>query len=309
MNKLRNIFFILISLLLTGCGAEVLNPHGPVARDEKHLLITAFCLMLVIVIPVIIFTLLIAYRYRASNTKAKYTPDWCHSNKLEAIWWTIPIIIISILATITWITTHQLDPYRPLNSDVKPVTIEVVSLEWRWVFIYPDQHIATMNYVEFPANTPITFLITSDAPMNSFQIQGLAGQIYAMAGMQTKLHLMADDIGTYNGRSVSFSGDGFTNMMFEAKAVNQSDFNAWVKSVQQSPNKLTLDAYNQLVPPSKDTSVHLYSSVDDNLFQDIIMKYMGQDNKDMFGNPDHMQDMQNMPGMQHMSHDSTEAHS
>ncbi len=279
MIKLRKIILAAFSLgfilLIAGCNAEVLNPHGPVARDEKHLLITALLLMFIIVIPVLIATLVIAYRYRASNKKAKYTPEWSHSTKLEVIWWLVPIIIISILGTITWITTHQLDPYRPLNSTVKPVTIEVVSLEWRWLFIYPDQHIATINTLEFPVNTPINFLITSDAPMNSFQVQGLAGQIYAMAGMTTKLHLLADDVGDYNGRSVSFSGDGFANMMFTAHVVNQDEFNTWVAQVQKSPTSLDFNTYNRkLAPATLDTGIYYFTLGDDTLFNDIIMKYM-----------------------------------
>jgi len=253
---------------------EVLQPMGPIAADEKHLLIVALLLMLIIVIPVIILTFAIGYRYRASNTKAKYDPEWSHNNLLEIVWWVVPIIIIAILATITWVTTHRLDPYRPLNSTVKPVKIQVVSLEWRWLFIYPDQKIATLNFVEFPVNTPIDFTITSDAPMNSFQIQQLAGQIYSMAGMQTKLHLLANATGDYYGRSVSFSGDGFANMQFTARVVSQADFDKWVQTIKQSPNKLTMDAYNQLVPPTKDDSVKYYSYAADNLFNNIMMKFM-----------------------------------
>lgn len=279
MIKLRNIFSMLFVccaiLLLTGCNKIMMfNPQGVIAKDELDLMITAVGLMLIIVIPVIIATFVIAYRYRASNTKAKYTPEFEHSAKLEAVWWTIPIIIIVILGTITWISTHKLDPYRPLNSAVKPVRIQVVSLEWRWLFIYPDQGIATLNFVEFPVNTPINFSITSDAPMNSFMIQQLAGQIYSMAGMQTQLHLMADQPGIYNGRSVSFSGDGFAGMTFNAKAVSASEFNQWVATVQKSSNPLTLNAYNNLVPPSRDDSVQYFSPVADNLFNNIIMKYM-----------------------------------
>lgn len=278
MIKLRHIFFIILSLatffLLSGCNAEVLDPQGLIAADEKRLLIDAVLLMLIVVVPVIILTLAIAWRYRASNTKAKYSPNWAHGTLLEAGWWLIPIVIITVLATMTWRTTHQLDPYKPLNSNVKPITIQAISLQWRWLFIYPDQKIAMINFVEFPVNTPINFLITSDAPMNSFQIQQLAGQIYAMAGMQTKLHLIANKMGDYNGRSVSFSGPGFSNMMFTARVTTPEQFNAWIKSVKTSPNKLTIDAYNQLVPPSQDNQVQYFSSVADNLFNNVIMKFM-----------------------------------
>jgi cytochrome o ubiquinol oxidase subunit 2 len=278
--KLKSILLAAVSLassvLLTGCSKmAILNPMGPIAAEEKHLMYVALGLMFIVVIPTIILTCVISYKYRASNPNAKYRPEFTHSNTLEAIWWSIPILIIAILGTITWKTTHSLDPYKPLDSKVQPVTIEVVSLEWRWLFIYPQQHIATMNFVEFPANTPVNFLITSDAPMNSFMIQQLAGQIYAMAGMQTKLHLLASTPGDYYGRSVSFSGDGFANMQFTARAAPSQDaFNQWVKQVQQSPNKLTMDAYNQLVPASTDTSTIYYSNVVDGLFNNIMMKYM-----------------------------------
>lgn len=277
--KLRNIFSTTMALvlpfLLTGCDAVVLNPKGVVAVDEKHLLITAVLLMLTIVLPVIVLTAVISRRYRASNKAAKYTPDWAHSNMLEAVWWGVPIIIIAILATVTWISTHHLDPHRPLDSDKKPIVIQVVALQWRWLFIYPEQNIATMNYVEFPANVPVTFLITADAPMNSFQIPQLAGQIYAMPGMQTQLHLMANEPGIYNGRSVNFSGDGFSGMAFTATATpTEDDFNKWVATVKSSGTSLTFDAYKQLARPDENTGTQNYSSVQSALFDNVIMKFM-----------------------------------
>ncbi|MDF2940574.1 MAG: cyoA [Gammaproteobacteria bacterium] len=274
-NKLRALLSFGTMLLLTGCSQmEVFNPKGPIAADEKRLLIDAVLLMLIVVVPTIILTFLVAYKYRASNTKAKYSPNWAHSTILEAGWWSIPIVIIIVLATMTWRSTHQLDPYKPLVSKVPPVTIQVVALEWKWLFIYPQQHFATVNFVEFPVNTPVNFVITSDAPMNSFQIQQLAGQIYAMAGMQTKLHLLANETGDYYGRSVSFSGDGFSGMTFDAKVVTQDQFNQWVKTSQQSPNKLTMSAYNQLAQPSENNPVQYFSAPADGLFNNIMMKYM-----------------------------------
>jgi cytochrome o ubiquinol oxidase subunit 2 len=265
-------------LFLTGCSKmEVLNPKGIIAADEKQLLIDALCLMLIIIIPVIILTLVIARRYRASNTKARYSPNWGHGTLLEAGWWVLPIIIIAVLGTITWRTTHSLDPYRPIESKVPTLNIQVVSLEWRWLFIYPEQNIATLDFVEFPVNTPISFSVTSDAPMNSFQIRQLAGQIYAMNGMKTELHLIANQTGDYNGRSVNFSGEGFADMTFIARVVPTADFNAWVDSVKKSNNVLSMDAYKQLAQPSQDHSVQLYSSVAPDLFNSIIMSYMGPD--------------------------------
>jgi cytochrome o ubiquinol oxidase subunit II len=278
VRKLQRIFLRVIScgwlLLLSGCDAVVLNPKGMIAADEKKLLIDALLLMLIVVIPVIVLTLVIAFKYRASNTKAKYSPNWAHATLLEAGWWIIPIVIICVLATLTWRTTHALDPYKPLDVEGKPITIQVISLDWKWLFIYPEQNIATVNFVEFPVDTPVTFLITSDAPMNSFMIQQLAGQIYSMAGMQTQLHLIADAIGDYNGRSVSFSGDGFAGMTFVARVTSKDTFNQWVQKVKASPNSLTMKAYNQLIKPTENNPVAYYSTVTPNLFNNTIMKYM-----------------------------------
>ncbi len=282
INKLRRVFlagsvFLASSLLLAGCGkAVLLNPKGPIASDERDLLITAVLLMLIIVLPVIVLTCVIAYRYRASNTSAKYDPKF-HSLKLEITWWVLPIIIIAILGTITWISTHKLDPYKPIDSNVKPIKVQVISLQWRWLFIYPEQHIATMNFVEFPVNTPIDFEITSDAPMNSFVIQQLAGQIYSMAGMKTQLHLLASEKGDYRGLSVAFSGDGFSNMFFTAHVVDQAEFNEWVVKTQNVNNPLTLNSYNALALPSEDTKTMFFNVVDDALFDEVIKKYMGPD--------------------------------
>jgi cytochrome o ubiquinol oxidase subunit 2 len=263
-----------LMLLLSGCNLVILNPKGVIAAEEKELMLIALCLMLIIVIPVIILTFVIAIRYRASNKKAKYTPDWSHSIILEAIWWTVPIIIISILGYITWVTAHKLDPYRPLESKVKPITIQVIALDWKWLFIYPQENIATINFVAFPVNTPINFEITADAPMNAFQIPALGGQIYAMAGMRTKLHYMANEIGEYNGRSVSFSGDGFSGMTFVARVTSQESFNQWVNTVKHGSHVLTMAAYDRLVQPSQDNQVAYYSSVANDLFNNVMMKFM-----------------------------------
>ncbi len=287
MGKLRNRILALLAFgaasLLSGCKQLVLlNPKGFVARDEKDLLIITLILMLIIVVPVLICTLLITYRYRASNKKAKYDPNFTHSTKLELLWWGLPIIIIAILATITWKTTHDLDPYKPIKPIIatdQPITIEAVSLNWRWLFIYPEQHIATINFVEFPVNTPIQFYVSSDAPMNSFVIQQLAGQIYAMSGMRTQLHLLASQTGDYTGRSISFSGDGFSNMSFIARVVNNVDFAHWIATSQKSKNLLTWNSYQALVPDSSDTDVYYFKLSDQNLFDEIIEKYTGPDMK------------------------------
>ncbi|ODN43978.1 ubiquinol oxidase subunit II [Piscirickettsia litoralis] len=279
MGKILKAFlFTLLALiaviLLTGCKAELWDPKGIVAADEKQLFIVATLLMLIVVIPVLIMTAVFSWRFRASNTKEKYRPDWSHSTILEVIWWGVPIILIIILAILTWISSFRLDPYRPLDVEGKPITIQAISLSWKWLFIYPEQNIATVNFVQFPAHKQVKFLITSDAPMNSFAIPQLAGQIYAMEGMQTKLHLIANETGEFNGRSTNYSGNGFSGMKFIAKASTQEEFDQWVRKVKSSPNGLTMKAYDQLVMPTKNHKVEYYSSVTKNLFHKVIMKFM-----------------------------------
>ncbi|MDQ5921440.1 MAG: cytochrome o ubiquinol oxidase subunit [Pseudomonadota bacterium] len=231
--------------------------------------------MLIVVIPVIIMTFVFAWKFRAGNKKADYAPNFHHSNAIEAAVWFIPIVIILVLATITWRTTHELDPYKPVEvNGVEPITIQVVALDWKWLFIYPKQNIALVNFVEFPVNTPVSFRVTADAPMNAFQIPQLGGQIYAMAGMQTKLHLIAKESGDYFGRSVSYSGRGFSGMEFVARAVSKSDFDQWVEKVRQSKQTLSAQEYKELSMPSEDNPVAEYSSVQKDLFDNIIMKFM-----------------------------------
>lgn len=262
-------------LLLTGCDTPiVLNSKGSVGVREVQLIHDAVLLMLIVVVPVIIMTIVFAWKFRAGNKKAYYAPNFHHSNAIEAAVWFIPIMIILVLATITWRTTHDLDPYKPIESNNKPLTIEVVALDWKWLFIYPEQNIATVNFVEFPADRPISFKITADAPMNAFQIPQLGGQIYAMAGMQTKLHLIANEPGDYFGRAVNYSGRGFSGMQFVARATSDEDFGKWVKSIQQGKDKLSADEYKRLAAPSEDDPVKTYSSVQTHLFDNIIMKFM-----------------------------------
>ncbi|BCX66239.1 ubiquinol oxidase subunit II [Pseudomonas izuensis] len=253
----------------------LLDPKGQVGLDERNLIITATLLMLLVVIPVIVMTFLFAWKYRASNTSATYTPKWNHSTKIEIAVWAVPIMIIIALGYVTYKSTHALDPYRPLESDVKPVTIEVVALDWKWLFIYPEQGIATVNKIVFPAHTPINFKITSDAVMNSFFIPALGGQIYAMAGMQTKLHLIANQNAEMDGISANYSGAGFTGMKFKATATTQEEFDAWVSEVKKAPKKLEQAEYAALAKQSQNNPVELYSSVTPNLFQIIVDKYEG----------------------------------
>src|ERR1700677_3810878 len=195
----------LAMLVLSGCTQGVLDPKGSVGAAEKSLIVTSTWVMLIVVVPVIALTLYFAWKYRASNRGAAYAPNWSHSTVIEVVIWTVPTLIILYLGVLTWRTTHELDPYRPLESKVKPINVEVVALDWKWLFIYPDLGIATVNQVEFPVGTPVNFTITSDSVMDSFFIPQLGGQIYAMAGMQTRLHLVANEAGNYAGESANFS--------------------------------------------------------------------------------------------------------
>ena len=273
--RLFGILPFLGMLLLSGCNWTLLDPKGQVGIEQKNLILIATGLMLLVVIPVIIMTVAFAWKYRASNKAATYTPDWSHSTKIEAAVWIIPILIIIALGYVTYKSTHKLDPYRPLDSDVKPIQIDVVALDWKWLFIYPEQGIATVNKINFPANTPVNFRVTSDAVMNSFFIPGLGGQIYAMAGMTTKLHLIADRNAEMDGISANYSGAGFTGMKFKAIATSQEDFDAWVSEVKKAPKQLEAAEYAALAKPSQNNPVELYSSVTPNLFQTIVDKYEG----------------------------------
>jgi cytochrome o ubiquinol oxidase subunit 2 len=273
-TRLAGVLTFAMAALLSGCNMSVLDPKGQVAADEKSLIITATLLMLVVVVPVIFLTLYFAWKYRESNTSATYTPNWSYSHRIEAVVWAVPVAIILVLGTITWKTTHELDPYKPLESKVKPITIQVVSLDWKWLFIYPEQHIATVNEIQFPANTPVNFKITSDTVMNVFFIPQLGSQIYAMAGMQTQVNLVADTPGTYDGLSANFSGAGFPDMKFTATAASQSDFDAWVAKVKASPNKLGLDNYNELAKQSQKDPVKYFSAVEPVLYAAVLDKYM-----------------------------------
>ncbi|WP_240902528.1 MULTISPECIES: ubiquinol oxidase subunit II [Aquitalea] len=264
-----------VTALLTGCQGGILDPKGQVAADEKSLIITATVLMLLVVIPVIVMTFLFAWKYRASNKDAIYTPKWSHSNKIEAVVWIIPIIIVACLAVVTWKTTHKLDPYRPLDSDKKPINVQVVAMNWKWLFIYPDLHIATVNQIAFPKDVPVNFRITSDAAMNSFFIPQLGGQIYAMAGMETKLHLVANEAGTYKGFSANYSGAGFSGMKFNAIATETPEqFDAWVQKVRASGKALNADTYLALSKPSENNAVAFFNTPEPRLFDAVLHKYM-----------------------------------
>lgn len=264
----------LSTALLFGQDIPVLDPKGTIATQQRDLIIIATLLMLIVIVPVYVLTIVIAWRYRAGNKKAHYTPNWDGSRLLEFIWWGLPFAIIFVLGIIIWKSSHELDPYKPLVREKEAISIQVVSLQWKWLFIYPEQRIASVNFVQFPERTPVNFKITSDAPMNSFWIPNLGGQVYAMSGMSTKLHLMADGVGDYRGVSANISGEGFSEMKFTARSSSQADFEKWIQEIKQSKNKLSIDEYNRLAKPSRDNKVKYYSSTDQDLYDKVIMKYM-----------------------------------
>ena len=285
MNKRKAFTPVIIPLLVAavialaawfvlGHHAAILTPRGTIGSQERHLMGVAAALMMIVVIPVFIFTGLIVWRYRADNLGAKYTPDADGHRGLEALWWGIPCAIILVLAVLTWQASHSLDPFKRLSSDQKPLVIQVVALDWKWLFIYPAQNIATVNYVQFPENTPVIFQITADAPMNSFWIPQLGGQIYAMPGMSTELNLMAGGTGTYAGSSANLSGSGFAGMRFTARSTSAADFANWVAAVKKSPKQLTTSEYARLAQPSQNNPVAQYSSPEPGLYNDVVMQYM-----------------------------------
>ncbi|VVN22564.1 Cytochrome bo(3) ubiquinol oxidase subunit 2 [Pseudomonas fluorescens] len=305
--RLLGLLPLLGTLLLGGCNMTLLNPTGQVGLEQRNLIITATLLMLLVVVPVIVMTFLFAWKYRASNTNATYTPKWNHSTKIEIAVWTVPVLIIIALGYVTYVSTHELDPYRPLESDVKPITIEVVSLDWKWVFIYPEQGIATVNKIVFPTNTPVNFKVTSDSVMNSFFIPGLGGQIYAMAGMQTKLHLIANRDAEMEGISANYSGAGFTGMKFKAISTSQENFDAWVSEVKKAPKQLETAEYEALTKPSQNNPVELYSSVTPNLFQIIVDKYEGMKPGTPMHHEKKEKEVAHMEGMDMSSHSAAGA--
>src|ERR1700737_290817 len=260
--------------LLGGCSMVLFNPKGDIGAQEKNLILIALGLMLLVVIPVILLTLFFAWRYRASNTGATYAPKWAHSTGIEVVVWSIPCAIVITLALLIWHTTRALDPYKPIESQVKPVRVQVIALNWKWLFIYPDYGVASVNQLAIPVDTPIDFRITAESLMNSFFIPQLGSQIYAMSGMQTQLHLIPNSAGVYAGRSSAFSGPGFSDMHFDTIATSLSDFDAWIARAKQSSLSLSKTDYQALEQPSSKTQVTLYSGVAPGLFDDVVGQYM-----------------------------------
>lgn len=271
---IRYFYLYTLTSFLSGCSSlVVLHPKGEVGLSERELIIIAVALMLIVVIPAILMTLIFAWRFRSSNKNAKYIPHW-YSKKVEMGIWVIPAIITVIIAIITWDYSHKLDPYQPLKSDTKPLVIQVISLDWKWLFIYPEQQIATINHIVIPAGVPIRFYITSDQVMNSFFIPQLGSQIMTMPGMKTQLNLMANQNGSYQGMSANFSGEGFNGMNFTVDAVSPAKFQEWLNIVKQSANKIDYASYKMIAKPSSNNPVAYFSSAEPGLFDEIVNEHM-----------------------------------
>jgi len=264
---------------LAGCNAVLFSPSGELAVRQRDLIIIATLLMLLIIVPVIILTPLFAWRYRENANNPHYNPDWDHSTVLELAIWAAPLLIIIALGAVTWVSTHQLDPYRPLTfidgkravtPDTKPLVVEVVAMDWKWLFLYPEQGIATVNEMAAPVDRPIAFKITATSVMNTFFVPSLAGMVYAMPGMETKLHAVINKAGVYDGLSGNYSGEGFSHMRFKFHGLSDADFDKWVQQVKSGGTALSKDAYAKLAEPSERVPVQRYASVEPDLYKQIL---------------------------------------
>lgn len=265
----RLVTVLCAGVMLASCREGVLDPHGPVGAAERVILYDATTIMLAVVVPVILLTLGVAWWFRASNRRATYRPDWEYSGTIELIVWAIPALVILFLGGIAWIGSHELDPPKPLASEKTPLEIEVVSLDWRWLFIYPNERIATVNHLVVPTGVPVHFRLTSSSVMNSFFIPQLGSQIYTMPGMTTQLNLQADEAGSYSGLSAQFSGPGFSDMHFTLVADSSENFASWVGQVHARGGVLDGATFSQLARPTRADGELTYGAVADDPFDTI----------------------------------------
>jgi len=280
MSSTRRVFAVIVaaivaavgSAMLAGCGTALMDPRGPVGQAQKTILIDSLAIMLAIVVPTIVATLAVAWWFRASNARARYLPDWEFSGRIELVVWAIPLMTIILLGGVTWIGAHQLDPARPLASKAPAVEIQVVSLDWKWLFIYPDERIASVNELVVPAGVPLHFSLTSASVFNTFFVPQLGSMIYTMNGMTTQLNLQADAPGTFHGLSAHFSGDGFSDMNFQVRALPAGEYAAWLKAARAGSRKLDAAAYGQLAQQGSPVAPATYAAVEDALFHRIAMQ-------------------------------------
>jgi cytochrome o ubiquinol oxidase subunit II len=275
LKGLRVAAMLAVAGLLTGCKLVTMDPAGDVAVQQRNLIIASTALMLLVIVPVIALTFIFAWRYRASNASATYDPDWHHSTQLEVVIWTVPLLIIIALGAMTWISTHTLDPFRPLSrlapnkpvpADAKPLRVEVVALDWKWLFVYPELGVASLNEMAAPTNVPISFRITSSSVWNTFSVPALAGMIYAMPGMETQLQAVMNKEGEFTGLSGHYSGSGFSRMTFTFRSLSQQGFDEWVAKAKASGTPLDRAAYLKLDKPSEAEPVRYFGSVENGLY-------------------------------------------
>ncbi|MEG8099433.1 ubiquinol oxidase subunit II [Candidatus Liberibacter brunswickensis] len=278
-TSLKFFVLLILSINLSSCEFIVMNPYGDIASQQSNLIFISVFLMSLIVVPVFFAILFFAWRYRSTSKTALYDPKWCHSTVLEFFIWFFPLLTVGCLAFITWNATHRMDPYaplerisegRPIGLNSKPLVIEVVALDWKWLFIFPEQKIATINELVVPVDRPLEFRITSSTVMNSFYIPGLAGQIYAMAGMETKLHAVMNKVGLYSGFSANYSGKGFSHMHFKFYGKLEKEFEKWVSKVKCKGVALDRKRYLLLEKPSVDNPVSYFSSIENGMYHDIL---------------------------------------
>jgi cytochrome o ubiquinol oxidase subunit II len=267
---LRMPIALMLLLSLAGCSGGVLEPRGPIGAANLKIMYNALTIMLTIVVPTIVATLTFAWWFRASNPRALYRPDWVYSGRLELLVWGIPILVIIFLGGVIWIGSHDLDPFKPIESQSKPTEVQVVSLDWKWLFIYPDQGIASVNELVVPAGVPVHFRLTSATVMNQFFVPQLGSMIATMNGMVTQLHLQADHPGDYYGQSAQFSGDGFSDMHFTMRAVSADEFAQWLDGARSAQSDLNRSAYTALLQESQNVRPFTYRTVEAGLFDAIV---------------------------------------
>jgi cytochrome o ubiquinol oxidase subunit II len=278
MYRSLSVSIVLIAATtLGGCSEGILDPQGPIAAAERQVLFNSLAIMLAIVIPTIIAILAVGFWFRSSNSHARYLPDFNHSGLLEVLVWSIPAMTVLLVGGVAWLGAHELDPRKPLSSTVKPITVQVVSLDWKWLFVYRDEGIASVNQLTIPVGTPVSFELTSAGVMNSFFVPQLGGQIYTMAGMVTRLQLQADRAGTYRGMSSQFSGNGFADMHFNVDAVPAENYAEWISRARNSGPVLDARTYELLAKPSAAVAPFTYREVGPRLFYDILASTMQSD--------------------------------
>src|ERR1700688_2610654 len=276
--------------VLSGCTEGVLDPKGPIAAADRQILLNSLGIMLAIVIPVILATLGVAFWFRESNERARYRPNFTYSGRLEMLVWSIPAMTVFLVGGVAWVGSHDVSPRKPIASTVKPLRVQVASLDWKWLFIYPDQGVASVNRLTIPVGTPISLELTSSGVMNSFFVPQLGSQIYTMAGMITRLHLQADHPGTYRGFSAQFSGDGFSDMHFDADAVPNEKFAQWVEAARSAGLQLDAKTYADLAKPSAAVAPFTYRSVAPGLFDSLLVSDMQSDDAICRENPTSMRE-------------------